>query len=105
VKRLIKLLLARFPSKLPIGVTEQARWASDIIYLAGPGIPDNSSTRFALAVMVLHLGSTQSRKPKLFFARQLFKAAANEIAHGVAQQYKEKQKREEEDAKKAEAVV
>lgn len=103
--RLLHWLHSFFPTQLPIGAEEHDKWASSIVALAGKGVPDNSSTRFALAVMIMHLGGQTSHKPKRFFVKSLLKASANEVAHATAQKYKleqEEAKKREADAAKAE---
>lgn len=89
---MIKFLASFFPTSLPHGATEFNTWADDILSLAK--CPDNDSTRFALAVMILHCGSTEAYKPKHFFVSCLNKAAANEVANDVAQGFKRKQMEE-----------
>lgn len=78
-------------------------WASSILALSK--VPDNDSTRFAVAVMVLHLDSSRDRKPKRYFVKSLNKSAANECANFIAMELKNKQKAaaELEAKKKAEA--
>lgn len=85
-------LLSFIPTKLPIGREEFNEWAAAIIRLAK--VPDNSSTRFALGVMIMHRPPTESSKPKRFFAKQLYKAAVNEVAHALISEIKEEQQRE-----------
>ena len=99
IKGVIMLLASFVPTRLPVGAKAHEKWATAVIKLSGKAIPDNSSTRFALSCMIMHLGATVDRKPKRFFVKQLRKASANEVAHAVATQYKEKQKQEEADAK------
>lgn len=95
LKVALKRLLAYFPSLLPQGLTELENWSSDIINTYG--MPDNDSVRFTLAVTILHLDPTTSRKPKAYFGRCLRKAAANQVVSQVIQDLKYKQ----EEARKA----
>lgn len=55
------------------------------------GAPDNESTRFAVAAMIMHGAGTSGFKSKWFFVKQLIKAAANEVAHAVLTELKAKQ--------------
>lgn len=87
---MLNLILSFFPTKMPKGINEFNAWAANVIALSGT--PDNSSTRFALSVMIMHRPITEWRKSKRFFAKQLYKAAVNEVAHAMAQGYKEAQR-------------
>jgi len=89
MSKLLMKLLAYLPSKLPQGMTEFETWASSIIKTYD--MPDNDSTRFALAVSILHLDATSAFKPKVYFGKILIKGAASQIAGGVMQELKEKQ--------------
>lgn len=82
-------VLFLFPSSLPVGMTEFKSWMDSIIQTYA--IPDNDSSRFALATMILHLSSTISSKPKVHFARSMRKAMANQVAAAVMQDLKAKQ--------------
>ena len=88
-KKFLVRLTFFFPSPLPIGMTEFEDWADSI--LAHSVAPNNDSTRFALATMILHLPSLASWKSKEYFLRALHKSAANQIAAGVMQDLKQKQ--------------
>lgn len=100
-------ILSFLPTPLPTGATEFEKWSTDILGQAK--CPDNDSTRFALAVMVLHCNSTEATKPKRYFVRCLNKAAANELANDVAQGFKkkqmERQKKEAEEAASANGLT
>jgi len=87
---MLKKLISFFPTKMPIGVDEFNAWAADVIMLSNT--PDNSSTRFSLCVMIMHRPATEWCKSKRFYAKQLYKAAVNEVAHSMAQGYKEAQR-------------
>lgn len=91
LKYWLEVFLSYIPTKLPVaGMTEFTSWQDSILRLAN--VPDNDSTRFASAVMIMHLGATEVWKPKQFFVRSLEKSAANEIANAVCMGLKEKQK-------------
>lgn len=95
--KIFEWFFAFFPTRLPIGVTAHERWAASVVRLAG--VPDNRSTRFALA-MVLQGGKT-ARVSKRFMADQLRKLCANEVAQHVTQELKAAQKAEWEAERKA----
>lgn len=95
-----------FPSPLPVGMAEFDVWSQSIIdaYV----LPDNDSTRFALATMILHAGSSEAYKPKRFFGLCVKKSMANQIAGGVMQDLKKKQEdriKEEQFQQKAEVTA
>lgn len=79
-----------FPTQLPVGMAEFREWSDSILSLSK--VPDNDSTRFAIAVMILHLNATEDRKPKHYFVKCLNKSAANECGNAIAMALKEKQK-------------
>lgn len=106
MKKLIKKFMASFPSPLPFGMAEFEVWAKDIILISN--LPDNDSTRFALASAIMHYPSSNkdntkafSKVPKAFFGNILRKGGANQVAAGVMQQLKDKQRAAEEAAKEA----
>lgn len=102
IRALIGLIASFLPTPLPKGYEEHKRWANSILELAN--CPDNDSTRFALAVMIMHCSSTENRKPKYFFVKQLEKAASNEIANNIAQEYKMKQQQRLEETRKQQGI-
>lgn len=89
LKLVFKRALGLVPTKLPQGMTEFHLWADSVIELAG--LPNNDSTKFSVATMILHLPPTDAYKAKEYFVRSLIKAAANQIAHGTMTELKEKQ--------------
>lgn len=86
MKKQLNQLFGLFPSKLPTGVAEFKDWADSIFYTYD--LPDMPSYRQALASMIMHLGPTVDRKPKLFFAKSVKKAQANQIAYEEIQKLK-----------------
>jgi hypothetical protein len=100
LKFVVNYLTSFFPTPLPVGIAEFDTWALSILNLTS--FPDNDSTRFSLAVMVLHMDSTTASKPRQYFARALHKAGANQIASQVVQDLKQKQKDAENAAKLSE---
>lgn len=96
--------LCHLPGKLPIGMTAFEKWAKSI--LKAYDLPENDSTWFALATIILHAEPKNFYKPKAFWARTLLKGASNQVASFIVQEMKGKQqKRTEEEAKKKQAEV
>lgn len=89
-KSVLSYVLSYLPRRLPQGMAEFSHFAEEVIRLAG--LPDNDSTRFAVAVQIMHLGPTESNKPKRYFVRTLQKGAAAQVAGCVMQDLKDKQK-------------
>lgn len=98
----IKKLLNKRKQLLPQGVTEFTNWANDI--LDTYDIPNNDSTHFALATAVMHAKNGESYFSKESFARTLQKGAANQVAHHIMHECKERQQKIIDDAKAAEAA-
>ncbi len=88
--RIARQFLGLFPSALPQGIQGFKEWSDSIV--STYNVPDNDSTRFALATMVLHLGPTVAFKPKFYFALSLYKSAANQVVFAVMEDLKAKQK-------------
>lgn len=104
IKGFINLLLACLPSPLPIGMKEFDEWAKSVLALTA--LPDNDSTRFALASTIPHQKAERYRVPKILFANMLLKSAANQVGGAVMHELKEKQKAAiEASAKQAEATA
>jgi hypothetical protein len=101
LKQIVNKIKARFKTKVPTGMTEFDTWSSSIILTYE--FPDNDSTRFALATMILHADSKLAYASKHFFAKQIIKAMANQVAAGVMQDLKAKQALEQQ--KQAEATA
>lgn len=89
MKKLVEKLLSFVPTPLPHGMDEFTEWSRSIISLSRA--PDNESTRFAVAVMILHMDAGEDRKPKHWFVKKLNKAATNELANAIAMDIKKKQ--------------
>lgn len=98
VSKLLKLIRALFPSRLPVGVTEFNAWADDIMAMAKS--PNNDSVRFALAAMIVNSGDTEAYISKMFFVLQLRKSMSKQIASFIM--YDAKQKQQDEARKAAE---
>lgn len=103
MKNFLKKLLALIPTRLPQGLSEFESWSNEIISLYGS--PNNDSVKFSLAVMILHLDSTTSHKPKAYFGRALRKAASNQVVSQVINDLKDKQAKALEASKATEPVT
>jgi hypothetical protein len=79
----------RFTSPLPLGLTEFNTWTDSIINAYG--LPDNDSTYFTLAVMILHMPANLDAFPKAKVAAQVRKAMSNQVVSQVIQDLKAKQ--------------
>lgn len=90
MRKLLEQLLSFVPTPLPTGMTEFKEWQDSILRLSK--VPDNDSTRFTIAVMVMHLSPNEDMKPKRYFVKSLNKSAANELANFVCLDLKDKQK-------------
>lgn len=78
---------------LPIGRTQFLEWSDRII--AGAMVEASiRSQRFALAAMLLHIGSVESFKEDAFFIHSLRKGAVNETAQFIMQEIKTEQEAE-----------
>ncbi len=90
MKLLIKRLLSRLPTNLPVGMTEFESFANDIIELSG-AYADADSLKFAIASMIQHADAKYAALPKNYFVVRLRKVAANQIAGQVFYDIKTKQ--------------
>lgn len=99
VGKFFQRLLARFPTAVPMGVSDFNDWADSIINLYG--FPNNDSVRFALATIIMHLGPTAAYKSKHYFAVTIKAAAAKQVAGQVFQDLKAKQQAKQEADKAA----
>lgn len=104
MKRLLLRLLALIPTKLPQGVSDFETWSDSILDIYN--IPNNDSTKFALATTVMHLGSTAGYKSKEYFGRVLIKGAATQVAYQIMQDCKARQaEKAAEEQKQTEATA
>lgn len=94
MKRVLRLILAHIPTKLPVGIKEFSEWANDIIDLAGK-FADEDSMKWTLATMIIHSDAKHGALPKSYFIARLRKAAANQVASQVFQDIKAKQAEEQ----------
>lgn len=89
----------KIPERLPQGVTEFNEWANDILDFYG--LPNNDSTHFSLAAAILHVKDGLAYVPKEYFANVLLRGAANQVAHHIMVECKERQQKLIEEEKKA----
>lgn len=96
--RLVEWLFSFLPTPMPIGRTSFDSWAESVLRIAG--VPDNRSTRAALAAETMHISAKDAARGKRFFARKMRKIAANEVAHAIfSEAHEEKKKQAHEEAK------
>lgn len=99
--RVFKKLLARIPTKLPVGLIEFDEYCDDIFDLYS--LPSLPSYKQAIASMMMHLPPAVFYKPKHYFGMCSKKAQANEVAWQVLEtlraQEKEKALKESEQKK------
>ena len=88
----IKQVAAFFPTRLPTGATEFAQWSDSIyeLYAKDVKTTEVDDFRFALAGAVMHLGATESSKPKRFFGKLLHKGAASQVAYFIMKEIKDR---------------
>jgi hypothetical protein len=74
---------------MPLGRQQFSKWAGSVISITP--LPDNDSMRFTLAGIIMQDSGRHSIKSKYRFAIELEKYAANQIAHAVFSELKQKQ--------------
>lgn len=86
----IKRILAYFPSRLPVGLTEFHAWADSIVSMLPPGFEKvpKDELEWVLASTIQHLGMTKAYVSKQYFVQVLHKAAASQVAAQVFQDIK-----------------
>lgn len=98
MKLLVKRIKSKFATPLPVGMAEFKTWSAEIIELSGK-FADDESLRFALADMILRIGTIKNSKyqtlpgsvPKDYFVQALRKIASSQIASAVLQEIKTNQ--------------
>jgi hypothetical protein len=83
--KLIKRLLARLPSPLPVGVSEFEAWAESFNDIYDLPTQDKDSIRIVLASTIINLGSITIKKPKYHFYKTIIAASAKQVAGSVFQ--------------------
>lgn len=79
IKKSYKKLIYTLPSKLPVGMNEFDQFCKSVFDTYD--LPDAPSYRQAIASMIMHLGPTEARASKRYFAASIYKAMANQIAY------------------------
>lgn len=90
MRRIITILLAHLPTKLPVGIPEFEEWANSILDISGR-FADENSMKFMLATTIMHADAKHGYLPKMYFVTRLRKAAANQVASQVFHDIKTKQ--------------
>jgi hypothetical protein len=93
--------LGEIEHALPVGLSEFKTWADTIV--AKSKAPDNDSTRWTLAAIVLELKHDVDAVSHEFMLRRLNKAMANQVASAYMYDLKQKQAAEEKARKAAES--
>ncbi len=93
----------KFKTKLPQGREEFEAWSNDILNTYD--LPNNRSTKFALATSILHAPPTAVFEKKEHYGKLMMKGAANEVAAAVMQELKKQQQEEIEKQKAAEVTA
>lgn len=93
LKALLALLSSFLPEALPTTDAQLERLCAAISALTG--YPNNDSTKFAVATMILHANSNTFKATKRSFVVQLRRAAANQAASNMMHDLKNQQKAEE----------
>lgn len=104
IKFLIAKIASYFPTSLPVGMKEFDAFSKSIVLLVG-NLADEDSLKFAMSSMIMHLGPQRSTIPKNYFVQSLRKTAANQVAHAVLMDLKNKQQAAAEAAKLAEETA
>jgi hypothetical protein len=86
----LKRVMSRFPSPLPVGKSQYDKFEGDILDLSGR-YADETSMRFAIASIMIHASSDKGSLSKKYFVDRLRKSAANQIASQVFQDIKNAQ--------------
>lgn len=91
------------PTHLPVGMVEFEVWSKKVIKTYD--LPDNDSSKFALATMILHAASTEAKKAARYFGLSARKSMANQVAAQVMQDLKIKQAEAQAAAKLAATTI
>lgn len=94
MRMLIKRILSRLSSPLPVGMVEFEEWSDAIIELLPKGLESvpREDKQFVLASSIQHLGQNKSRVPLHYFVSLMHKAASSQIAGQIFTNIKEAQK-------------
>lgn len=94
IKKAFQRLTGLLPSQLPMGMQDLDRFCISIFNTYD--LPDMPSYRHAIATMIMHLGPTQSRAAKKYFAISIKKAMSNQVAYELILKIKEDEKQTKE---------
>lgn len=83
VAKYFRVLLAFFPSKLPITKDEFNSFCDDIFDTYD--LKKDPTYKHAIATAIMHVDQTQHRKPKRFFYQVVSKAISNQVCYGAMQ--------------------
>lgn len=104
MKFFIKKLLAYFPSKLPVGMTELNKWINDIVELAGP-IADRDSIVYVAGHETVAMKNTIKSISKMEIVNRIRKMAFNQLMSSVLMEISKRHEAEKLAAKQAEATT
>jgi len=97
-KRLAKQVRALFPSKLPQGATAFEAWITEFEEIYDLPTKDQDSIRFAVAAMIINLGTTTAYKSKFYFYLSICSGVAKQVAGAVFHEIKTRQLAEQKKA-------
>jgi hypothetical protein len=83
MKRLLKQVLALFPTNLPVGIDEFNKWADSFFEIYDLPTQDKDSVYHTLAAIVINGGSQTHRRSKYFCYATLRAGAAKQIAGSI----------------------
>ena len=83
LKKVLKQIRARFPSKLPVGIPEFNAWADSFNDIYDLPTKDRDSIRVVLSSTIINMGSITVSRPKYHFYRAIVAAAAKQVAGAI----------------------
>lgn len=104
-KRIINQIKGLFPTSLPQGVEEFKAWSKSIAETYTLPTLDQDSVHFALASMIMSLGTRDQRKAKYFFVQSIRAAAAKQVASSAFMEIKQRQAAEAKAAQAKQAAT
>ncbi len=105
IKNLFKRLLGRIPSRLPVGVTEFAKFVDELQAIYDLPTKNKDDVMFAVTSTILRLGPTDSKLSKQYFVNIVKAGAAKQIAAHYFQEIKQRQFEAQKASQAALAVV
>ncbi len=100
ISKLYRQVRGLFPSKLPIGYAQFDAWADSIINTYKMPTDHRDSILWSLSNMIMHMGPKDAYKSKFYFFLMLHASATKQIAHGIFNEVKTRQKQAEQEAAK-----